>query len=237
MCRFLVMRKSTLGIGVYTVPEASKMIGMRNQSLHRWLRGYEWKDRSKNIQKSDPLWTAQYEITDEGVFLGFRDLVEARVVNALVKLGVGLPTVRVCLDRAKDLIGSDHPLSTKQFKTDGKSIFLEITEGVDEPELVNLKTRQGVFNAVVAPSLSGIEFDQIAASRWLLNSKKTIVADPERSFGQPLIAEHGITTAAVARAVQSEGTIEAVASLYEIKKSLVKDAILYESQLNGQSIH
>ncbi len=66
------------------------MIGMPNQSLYRWLRGYEWKDQSQNVRKSDPLWAAQYEISDEGVFLGFRDLVEARVVNALVKLGVGL---------------------------------------------------------------------------------------------------------------------------------------------------
>ena len=231
------MQNPALGIGVYTVPEASKMIGMQNQSLYRWLRGYAWKDRSQNIRISDPLWAAQYEISDDGVFLGFRDLVEARVVNALIKLGVGLPTVRVCLDRAQDLIGSDHPLSTKQFKTDGKSIFLEITEGVNEPELVNLKTRQGVFNTVVAPSLSGLEFDDDAASRWLLNPKKTLVADPERSFGQPLIAEHGITTAAVARAVQSEGSIDAVAELYEIKKSLIKDAILYESQLTGRSIH
>lgn len=231
------MQTSSLGIGVYSVPEAARMIGMKSQSLYRWLRGYEWKDRHENNRLSSPLWETQHEITDDGVFLGFRDLVEARVVNALVSRGVSLQTIRICLDRAQDLIGSEHPLSTKLFKTDGKGIFLEITKGVDEPELIDLKTRQGVFNTVVAPSLSGLEFDDSAARRWLLNNKKTIVADPLKSFGQPVVDEYGITTSTLFDAVEAEGTIEAVARLYEIKKSAVKDAILYESQIKGHSIH
>lgn len=231
------MEVSSFGIGVYSVPEAARMIGMNNQSLYRWLRGYEWKDRDERARISEPLWTAQHKITDDGVFLGFRDLVEARVVNALVKKGVSLQTIRLCLDRAQDLIGSEHPLSTKLFKTDGKGIFLQITENVDEPQLINLKTRQGVFNTVVAPSLSGLEFDEMAARRWLLNTKKTIVADPLKSFGQPVIDEYGITTSALFRAVEAEGSIEIVANLYEIRKSAVSDAVLYESQMNGRSVH
>ncbi len=213
------------------------MIGMSNKSLYRWLRGYEWKDREELSRHSDPLWKTQHQITDDGVFLGFRDLVEARVVNALVKKGVSLQTIRVCLDRAQDIIGSDHPLSTKLFKTDGKGIFLQITEGVDEPQLINLKTRQGVFNTVVAPSLSGLEFDEIAARRWLLNSKKTVVADPLKSFGQPVVDEYGITTAALFNAVQAEGSVEIVAKLYEIRRSAVQDAVAYESHISGRSVH
>jgi uncharacterized protein (DUF433 family)/transposase-like protein len=231
------MVSSTLGIGVYSVPEAARMIGMNNQSLYRWLRGYEWRDRDDKARFSEPLWSTQHKITDDGVFLGFRDLVEARVVNALVRKGVSLQTIRLCLDRAQDIVGSDHPLSTKHFKTDGKGIFLQITEGVDEPQLINLKTRQGVFNTVVAPSLSGLEFDEVAARRWLLNNKKTVVADPLQSFGQPVIDEYGITTAALFNAVQAEGSVEVVANLYEIRKSAVLDAIAYESQLSGRSIH
>lgn len=237
MCRFTHMENNALGIGLYTIPEASKMLSIKNQKLLRWLRGYEWKDKYDNINKANPLWPIQYEINDDGIFLGFRDLVEARVINALVQQKIGLKTIRTCLERARVLIGSNHPLSTKQFKTDGKSIFLEITEDVDEPELVNLRTRQGVFNAIVAPSLKGIEFDVNAASRWNLNDKKTIVADPTRSFGQPIISENGITTAAIFQAVITEGSISSVSSLYEIKKSLVDDAVLFERKLNGHSIH
>jgi uncharacterized protein (DUF433 family) len=89
----------------------------------------------------------------------------------------------------------------------------------------------------VAPSLSGLEFDEQAARRWLLNNKKTIVADPLKSFGQPVVDESGITTSALFQAVEAEGSIEIVASLYEIRKSAVQDAILYESQIIGRSIH
>lgn len=231
------MENSSLGVGVYSVPEAARMIGMSNQSLYRWLRGYEWKDREGHDRKSHPLWKPQHQISEDGVFLGFRDLVEARVVNALVSRGVSLQTVRICLSRAQEIIGSKHPLSTKLFKTDGKGIFLEITEGVEEPELINLKTRQGVFNTVVAPSLSGLEFDEQAARRWLLNNRKTVVADPLKAFGQPVVDEYGITTSALFNAVKAEGSVELVAELYEIKKSAVQDAILYESQLSGRTIH
>lgn len=232
------MENNALGIGLYTVPEASKMLSMQNQKLRRWLLGYKWKDKkSDKITETKPLWFGQYETNDDGVFLGFRDLVEARVINALVQQKISLQTIRICLNRAREILDNTHPLSTKQFKTDGKSIFLQITEDVNEPELVDLKTRQGVFNAVVAPSLKGIEFDVNAASRWYLNDKKTIVADPKRSFGQPIISDYGITTSSIFQAVISEGSKRSVASLFEIKQSLVDDVILFEQKLNGNSVH
>ena len=64
-----------------------------------------------------------------------------------------------------------------------------------------------------------------------MHGKKTIVADPERAFGQPIIAETGITTARVAQAVEAEGSVAKVAQLYEIKPRLIRDALAYESQL------
>src|SRR3546814_3069326 len=95
------------------------------------------------------------------------------------------------MNRAREIVGQDHPFSTSQFKTDGKSIFLEITRDLDEPELIDLKHKQGVFRRVVAPSLADLDFGPDGAERWwLLHGKKTIVADPERSFGQPRSEEH-----------------------------------------------
>src|SRR3546814_15065388 len=66
---------------------------------------------------------------------------------------------------------------------------------------------------------------------WLLHGKKTIVADPERSFGQPIVAEHGISTAILAQAMKVEGSVEKVARLYELRPRLVRDALVYEVQL------
>lgn len=221
------MREGGYGIGIYSAPEAARMVGMRPATLRRWLLGYDHDEKQES-----PLWRPQYDPDDDGMLLGFRDLVEARIVNALRLKRIGLQTIRVCMERARVIVGQDRPFSTSQFKTDGKTIFLEITRDLDEPQLIDLKRSQGVFNRVVAPSLEDLDFGADGAERWwLLHGKRTIVADPERAFGQPIIAAHGITTARVAEAIKAEGTVARVARLYEIKPALIRDALRYEAQL------
>jgi len=227
------MNRVDFGIGIYTAPEAARMVGMQAKTLRRWLLGYDHLTKGKT-QHEEPLWHPQYEPDEEGLLLGFRDLVEARIINALRAKHIGLPTIRTCMTRAREIVGDDRPFSTEQFKTDGKTIFLQITEGLDEPQLIDLRRSQGVFNRVVAPSLADLDFGPDGAERWwLLHGKRTIVADPARAFGQPIIAAHGITTARVAQAVEAEGSVERVAKLYELKPRLIRDALYYES-LAGQ---
>jgi uncharacterized protein (DUF433 family) len=227
------MVHTEFGIGVYTAIEAAQMVGMSPQKLRRWLCGYDHGRSGEDRRHESPLWQPQYPLDEaDGVLLGFRDLVEARIVNALRAKRIGLPTIRICIARAREIVGKEHPFSTSQFKTDGKTIFLEITRDLDEPQLIDLKRSQGVFNRVVAPSLADLDFGPDGAERWwLLHGKKTIVADPTRAFGQPIIAEVGITTARVAQAVEAEGSVAKVAQLFEIKPRLIYDALAYESQL------
>ncbi len=209
------------------------MVGMAPKTLRRWLIGYDHNSPNNPIKHEPPLWTPQYDPhADDGVYLGFRDLIEARIVHALRGKHIGLPTIRICIDRARKIVGQDHPFSTSQFKTDGKSIFLEITRDLDEPELIDLKHQQGVFRRVVAPSLADLDFGPSGAERWwLLPGKKTIVADPDRAFGQPIVADHGITTSRLWEAVDAEGSVELAAKLFELKPRLVRDALDYERSL------
>lgn len=209
------------------------MLGMSPQKLRRWLLGYSHSGSSGEFRIEKPLWQSQYQQnSDDGVLLGFRDLIEARIVNALRRMQIGLPTIRICLDRAREIVGQDHPFSTPEFKTDGKTIFLEMTQGLEEPQLIDLKHSQGVFKRVVAPSLADLDFGPEGAERWwLLDGKRTIVADPSRAFGQPIVAEAGVTTARIAQAVEAEGSIAKVAQLYEIRPRLVQDALVYQDRL------
>ena len=216
------------GIGTYSAAEAARMIGMRPVTLRRWLMGYEHEG------KVEPrLWAPQHHFEDDELMLGFRDLVEARVVHGLRGLGIGLTTIRKCVSRAREIVGDDRPFSTRQFKSDGRSIFLDITVAVEEPKLIDLRSRQWVFRDVVAPSLAGIDFGSKAAERWwLLDGKKTIVADPAIAFGQPIIAGVGMTTARVAQAVKAEGGVKQVARVYDLRPQAIRDALAYEDQLH-----
>jgi len=222
------------GVGAYSPIEAAKLLRMQPKTLRRWLYGYEYDHGDGEIHQP-PLWAPQYDLERDGALLGFRDLVEARIVDALRRARIGLPTIRLCIDLAKEILGEEHPFSTRAFKTDGRRIFLEITQDVDEPRLIDLKLRQHVFRAFVLPSLSGIEFGEAAAERWWLNPKrKTIVADPERSFGQPIIASRGVLTSRIAQDVKAEGSVERVAALYEISARAVRDALSFQ---RGLTVH
>jgi uncharacterized protein (DUF433 family) len=222
------------GIGAYTLAEAGRLLGVSPATLKRWLFGYSYQHHGL-MTKQQPIWAPQYGVDQDEPILGFRDLIEARVVRGLRTLGIGLPTIRQCLQRASEIVEDTHPFSTRRFKSDGRKIFLEITDRLpvedQEPALIDLKSRQRVFKNIVAPSFVDLSFDAEAASRWwLLPNKKTIVLDPERSFGQPIVAENGVPTARLVQAVKAEGSLERVAQLFELRPEIVRDAIRFENR-------
>lgn len=222
------MSSAHFGVGAYTVPEAARLIGMTPARLRRWLYGYEYEG-GEGAQPA--LWRPQYDADADGQLLGFRDLIEARIVAALTNARFGLPTIRACISAARDLIG-EHPFSTSAFRTDGRKLFLDIVDGVDDAAMYDLKSKQRVFREVVLPSLSGLDFGPDVAERWwLVPGKRTIVADPERSFGQPIVAKMGLLTSRVVQEVKAEGSVERVANLYELPVRFIRDAMRFESQL------
>lgn len=226
------------GIGAYTITEAGRLLDLSPATLKRWLFGYSYQHHGPP-KTQPPIWISQYDAEKDEPLLGFRDLIEARVVRGLRSLGIGLPTIRQCLAQASEIVGDTHPFSTRRFKSDGKKIFLEVTErlhGEDrDPALIDLKSRQRVFKTIVAPTFVDLSFDAEVASRWwLLPSKRTIVLDPERSFGQPIVAENGVPTNRLAQAVAAEGSVERVADLFELRPQVVRDALLFEDRASGK---
>ena len=113
------------------------------------------------------------------------------------------------------------------------SFDFRLSRGVREGELIDLKRRQGVFRAVVEPSLRDLEFDADVVARWfpLGIGQRSIVIDPARAFGRPLAAESGARTEVLANAVAVEGTPEKVARLYEVSSAAVRDSVRFERAL------
>jgi uncharacterized protein (DUF433 family) len=223
------MTTAHYGVGAYTISEAARLLGMTPVRLRRWIYGYEYEGG----EGSQPaLWRPQYEPEDNGQLIGFRDLIEARIVDGLRRAGFGLPTIRSCITTAREILGDEHPFSTTAFKTDGRKLFLDIVGSVEDPVMYDLRSRQRVFREVVLPSLSGLDFGPEVAERWwLVPGRRTIVADPERSFGQPIVAASGLLTSRVLQELKAEGTPERVAKLYQLPVSSIRDALRFEHDL------
>ena len=214
---------ASFGIGVYSLPEAGRLLNVPSSTIRHWLFGYSYSHHGP-MTKQAPLWHPQYGLDQDEPLLGFRDLLEARIVRGLRNSGLGLQTIRDCLKVAREIVSDDHPFSTRKFKTDGNSLYLEI-----EDRVLDLKKNQLVFRKVIAPSFVDLDYDVDSVSRWWLNpSKRTIVLDPQRSFGQPIVADTGVSTRRIAQVVAAEGSIEAAARLFELSPSLVRDALAFE---------
>ncbi|MGC2223309.1 MAG: hypothetical protein WA624_13585, partial [Methylocella sp.] len=216
-----------LGRGVYSAAEALRLINfsrgqgisrrsVAGQTISRWLNGYDYEVKGEK-RHSAPLWRSDYANNDGAVQeISFRDLVELRFVKTFRDLGLSLPTIRDCFIRAVEEVNDERPFSTQKFRTDGKTIFLDIIRGVHEGELIDLRRSQAVFRSFIVPSLHDLEFDADEVARWfpLGNGRTSIVIDPARSFGRPVVRETGVPTETLASAVRVEGSVENVARLF-----------------------
>ena len=116
--------QSALGLGAYTVPEAAHLLKIPTVNIRRWISGYNYYHHGKSKQMP-PLWVSQIPAYGNHIELGFRDLIELKFVHEFLKSGIPLQVIRSCLTDAKKIINDDRPFSTRQFKTDGKTIFIE----------------------------------------------------------------------------------------------------------------
>ena len=159
-------------------------------------------------------------------------MIELRFVGVFTGIGLDLRTVRAFLEAARSAIDSDRPFSSGRFRTDGKRIFLELTTGMDDPALLDLKNRQYVFPKIIEQTFRDLDLEDDLVVRWRpWKGKDSIVIDPQRSFGQPVAAAFGVPTIVLAEAVEAEGSVARVAALYEVDAAVVRDAVAFHKEL------
>jgi uncharacterized protein (DUF433 family) len=124
------------------------------------------------------------------------------------------------------------PLSTQRFRTDGRTIFLEVAGEIEEPALFDLKRDQYLFHRMVAPSFKDIEFeDGVPARWWPASEARGIVLDPKRSFGKPIVAEYGVPAAALADAYKVRRSFKLVSLDYEVPEKAVRESVAFQERL------
>ena len=216
------------GTGAYTLQEASRYSGVGATFISRWLFG---KNRLWEPQLADTGW--------KGV--GFHDLLELKIVNEFRQKGVSLQLIRQALNSARELYGHTHPFLNRRFATDGKRIFAEAESliKVREP-LIDLAARQYVLDEVIRPSLhEGFVFDGNSIVKWHPDTRKfsSVVLDPFRSFGKPIVESVGIKTSILYNAVAVEKDKMLVSRLFDVPVAAVTAAVRYEKDLDSRLVY
>jgi uncharacterized protein (DUF433 family) len=217
-----------IGMGTYTPAEASQLIGVPSAKIVRWLRGH-------NVGEVHypRLWRPQIDLDDGRVYLGFRDLMEARVADVFISRGLSPQKVRRAIELASEMLAEERPLSTARFRTDGRTVFLQVLQEGGVDQMIDLFRSQHVFREIIEPSVRNIELDDSGLPiRWWPRGKQArIVVDPQRVFGQPIEADSGVPTSVLSAACEAEGSLEKAARVWDVPVVAIRRAVEFQSSL------
>lgn len=213
-----------LGLGVYSIREASKLTGVNAHTLRAWLFP------ENSVLSSD------FHPHKDRFALSFLDLIDVAVVGKLRDRGLSLQQIRKVNTKLQEILDTPHPFSHSDLHTDGARVFLRTLDEIGEEHLEEVLTRQKAFPKILLEFLDHIEYSEITktAIRW--NISENITLDPNRNLGKPVLDQEGISTSVLAGSVKANnGEIELVADLFGIEPNAVIEALKFENALSDRS--
>lgn len=229
--------KTYLGVGLYSFPEAARIIGVTPRTLRRWAKEHLYQSHG-NEYFHEPV-VARHFGSDGP--LTFLELVEFLFVKLFRSEGVSMSVIHRASERAMALFHTPYPFTVRRFDTDGNHIFatLEHESGNDRVMIEELSRGQLAFDRVVRPFFRKLDYynEESVLRYWPMERSGRVVLDPQRAFGKPIDAETGIPTEVLFDAlIAGEGQdAAAVAEWFEVPKEAVIAAAIYERSLRDGS--
>lgn len=213
----------------YTVTEGARYLKLPAATLRAWTVGRDYPT-TRGARKFRPL------IAPAGkapALLSFWNLIEAHVLRSFrAEHGVSLKALRQALDFAERELQVQRLLLRKELCADAGELFLE-----RYGELISLSASgQLAMRRLFDEHLKRVEWDEwqfpvrlypfLAAE--LTTEARPIAIDPGISFGRPVIARLGISTAVLAERLDAGESIEDLSSDYGLDRLEIEQAVLYE---------
>jgi len=211
-------------VPAYSFAEAATLAGVPTSTLRSWVVGRPLPARSGQR------WSQAVIRLPKGErrFLSFTNLVEVHVLAAMRrKHALKLEAIRKAVRYMHEALDVEHPLATKQFKTNGVDLFVEWLG-----KIINV-SREGQLGikAVLTDSLARIEYDKRGRAVRLFpmlrreDAPKSIVIDPRRAFGRPVIVGTAVPAADVRSRFDAGDSVEELARDFELAPKLIEDAL------------
>ena len=220
-----------IGRGIYSLSNAAYLTGIPSEKISRWLKGYQHNISGHRIA---PVIGQGLEAVDGKPTLSFADLIEIQFISKFRSYGIRMKVIRYTAGKAAEILQTDHPFSSKSFRTDGKRIIYETAEEIGDKKLLDLYNDQYQIGEIVDEYLRhSIEYlNNTPGKWWPLGLERQVVVDPKRAFGAPIVNEGSVQTAIIAGTYQAEDRdAEVVAGWYDISVDAVNDAVEFEQKL------
>jgi hypothetical protein len=210
----------SLGVGLYSLVEAARLLATPRRTLARWVEGYVQELRG-GTKRYDPV----IEREDEAL-LTFGDLVELLYVRDFRSGGVPLTQIRDVSAKFRRMWHTPYPLATKRFSTDGRSLLIQ--EG-DEWKHALTGQMLAFFEEL---GRQVVHVGDLASEWRPLGRERAVVLHPDRSFGKPIEDRSGAHTFLLFRAIEGGAPLGEVAWWYDTTPDAVADSVAYERSLS-----
>lgn len=228
-----------LDVPLYSLSEASRYLGIPENTLRSWVAGRAYPLQSGGSRRSDPI--IQLPASADAR-LSFNNLIEAHVLDALRRqYRVALPRIRRAVTYLREQFRTMHPLVHHRMLTDSKHLFVE---AVGIRDVINAsRDGQLAMRDLIGLHLQRVEWDQdgfVARLYPFTRSRRTaadeatqprvITMDPRVEFGRPILRASAVPTAVIADRYKAGESVADLAEDYGEDPLHIEEAIRCELQ-------
>jgi uncharacterized protein (DUF433 family) len=219
--------QKVIGKGIYSPAEAALYARVRTPLLTRWVFG---------TNDGDSVFPSEFDPEDKTI--SFRDLVQTLAVRAIRfdETKVPLSRIRDAVKMAQQVYGLDFPLSRKHVilvNPHTRHLYIELPD----KRLVQASgdhKKNTVMRPIVESFLMNVDFgeDGLACRyRPMRDGERSIVLDPERRFGEPIVEPCGYSAWTLYDSFVAEGSLSKAAAAYQVDEEDVRLAVSYLDSL------
>jgi uncharacterized protein (DUF433 family) len=224
---------------LYTAADAARAVGVSPATLLNWAKGYTRRRPGKAVVKGAPVVTSLPSAGPHQPTIPFVGLSEALVLAAVRRSGVPLQRVRPALEVLSKDLGIDHALASKRLYSHGAEILFDYAERSSDPDaplvrqLLVVRNQQRVFSEIVDQYLQLIDYASDGYARLVRlpgYREAEIVADPVRSFGQPIFSHGGARVTDVLERFWSGDDLDTLVDEFGVARSELEDVVRVASR-------
>lgn len=211
-----------IGIGAYTAPEIAKVLQLPVHKVRRWMHDY-WDGTLGEAYARKYSWKS-----DGSRAVSFHTLIEFYVMMQLSEAGVKPKQVLIAHQALAGWYHTPFPFALKvvlqSIRTDSRRIYLQKGE-----ETISLDGTRQLNMEFIRMFFQRLDFDDqnLAMRFWPLGREKSVVLDPSRKMGHPVIAQHNIYPETLFNHFLAGDPIPYIARVYQLSVEEVQHALEY----------
>ena len=210
----------SVGTGIYTIPDVSAILGLPTGKVRRWLHEY-W-----NQQLGKPNQTIFSDGTGKELVINFLTLIEFFTFYQLREEGIGVKKILKAHNILEKVFDTQYPFAKSNIFTDGKAILFsgEVGDIIQADETLQITIKE-----VLEPFCKKVDFnkDFLAERFFPMGKNNSIIIDPKRQFGQPVIGNTNVMSETVYDLFRGGEPIDIITNIYGLTTKQVQDAINY----------